>query len=153
MSDSARIRPPLTYIFWLSLKYSRSMPTHERQTPRPTVKLKELVVEIVIDPRKLTHYALDPENPKGKNKALMFAQHLGYTKDNYQALLDQIYQKVLNAEAIAQSQDQYGTRYQIDLEIQGIEPEQLETVRTGWLIPENGQYARLTTLFIKKRSP
>ncbi|MDJ1173937.1 DUF6883 domain-containing protein [Roseofilum capinflatum] len=117
------------------------------------MKLKELVDEIFIDPRKLTHYALDPDNPKGKNKALMFAKYLGYTKDNYQALLDQIYQKVPDAEAIPQSQDQYGTRYQIDLEIQGIEPEQIETVRTGWLVPENSQHARLTTLFIKKRSP
>lgn len=79
----------------------------------------------------------------------MFAQHLGYTKDNYQSLLDQISQKAPDAEAIPQSQDQYGTRYQIDLEIQGIEPEQIETVRTGWLIPENSKQARLITLFIK----
>lgn len=81
------------------------------------LKLRELVDEIVIDPRKLTNYALDPENPKGKNKALMFAQHLGYTKDNYQPLLEQINQKVLDAEAIPQNQDQYGTRYQVDLDI------------------------------------
>ncbi len=33
------------------------------------MKLGELVDEIVIDPRKLTDYALDPENPKGKDKA------------------------------------------------------------------------------------
>lgn len=116
------------------------------------LKLRELVDEIVIDPRKLTNYALDPENPKGKNKALMFAQHLGYTKDNYQPLLEQINQKVLDAEAIPQNQDQYGTRYQVDLDIQGIEPQQIETVRTGWLIPENSKQARLVTIFIKKRS-
>lgn len=113
------------------------------------MKLNELVDEIFINPRKLTNYALDPDNPKGKDKALMFAQHLGYTKDNYQSLLDQIYQKSPDAEAIPQSQDQYGTRYQIDLEIQGIEPEQIETVRTGLLIPENSKQARLITLFIK----
>jgi len=117
------------------------------------MKLNELVDEIFINPRKLTNYALDPDNPKGKDKALMFAQHLGYTKDNYQSLLDQIYQKAPDAEAIPQSQDQYGTRYQIDLEIQGIEPEQIETVRTGWLISENSKQARLITLFIKKISP
>ncbi|MEA5617066.1 hypothetical protein VB711_04315 [Cronbergia sp. UHCC 0137] len=98
------------------------------------MKLRELVNEILIDPRKLTAYALDPENPKGKNKAFMFEKYLGYTKDNYQPLLDQIYFQALDAEAIPQNTDQYGTRYQIDLQIQGIESEQIEIVRTGWLI-------------------
>ncbi|MFB6274908.1 MAG: DUF6883 domain-containing protein [Halothece sp.] len=115
------------------------------------MKLRELVDEIFIDPRKLTNYALDPENPKGKNKALMFARHLGYTKNNYQLLLEQIDQKVLDAEAIAQNQDQYGTRYQIDLDIQGIEAGQTETVRTAWLIPNNSKQARLVTIYIKRQ--
>ena len=114
------------------------------------MKLIELVDKITIDPRKLTDYALDPDNPKGKNKALMFARYLGYTKDNYQLLVQQINQKVLDAEATPQNQDQYGTRYQIDLEIQGIESEQIEIVRTGWLIPNHSRQARLVTLYIKK---
>lgn len=116
------------------------------------MKLRELVDEIFIDPRKLTAYALDSENPKGKNKAFMFQKHLGYTKDNYKPLLDQIYNQALNAEAIPQNTDQYGTRYQIDLEIQGIELEQIEIVRTGWLIPPNSKQARLATIYIHKRS-
>jgi hypothetical protein len=115
------------------------------------MKLRELVTEVIIDPRKLTDYALDPENPKGKDKAVMFQRHLGYTKDNYQLLLDQIYDLVLNAEAIPQNEDKFGTRYRIDLEIQGIEVQQIEIVRTGWLIPPNSNQARLTTLYITKR--
>jgi filamentous hemagglutinin len=116
------------------------------------MKLRELVDDILIDPRKLTDYALDSDNPKGRNKALMFARYLGYTKDNYQLLLQQINQKVLDAEATPQNQDQHGTRYQIDLEIQGLQPEQVETVRTGWLIPNYSKQARLVTLYIKKKS-
>jgi hypothetical protein len=115
------------------------------------MKLRELVTEVIIDPRKLTDYALDPENPKGKDKAVMFQRHLGYTKDNYQLLLDQVYDLVLNAEAIPQNEDKFGTRYRIDLEIQGIEVQQIEIVRTGWLIPPNSNQARLTTLYITKR--
>ncbi len=115
------------------------------------MKLRELVNEILIDPRKLTAYALDPENPKGKNKAFMFEKYLGYTKDNYQPLLDQIYSQALDAEAIPQNTDQYGTRYQIDLQIQGIESEQIEIVRTGWLIAPNSKQARLATIYIPKR--
>jgi hypothetical protein len=115
------------------------------------MKLRELVDEVIIDPLKLTDYALDLENPKGKDKAVMFAGHLGYTKDNYQSLLDQIYDLVLEAEAIPQNKDRFGVRYQIDLEIQGVEAHQLEIVRTGWLIAPNSQQARLTTLYIPKR--
>ncbi len=115
------------------------------------MKLRELVSEVIIDPRKLTDYALDPENPKGKDKAVMFQRHLGYTKDNYQLLLDQIYDLVLNAEAIPQNKDKFGIRYRIDLEIQGMEAQQIEIVRTGWLIPLNSNQARLTTLYITKR--
>lgn len=116
------------------------------------MKLRELVDDIVIDPRQLTDYALDPENPKGKDKALMFQKHLGYTKENYQLLIDQINQRVLDAEVIPQNEDRYGVRYQIDLEITGIEAQQVEIVRTGWLIPPDSRQARLTTLYIPTRS-
>ena len=47
------------------------------------MKLRDIVTHITIDSRKLTEYALNPDNPKGKNKAIMFALHLGFTKDNY----------------------------------------------------------------------
>ena len=76
---------------------------------------------------------------------------LGYTKDNYQALLEQIKTKVLDAEATPQLEDQYGRRYQVDLEIQGIRTEQIENVRTGWLIPPNSNQARLITAYIKRK--
>ena len=93
------------------------------------MKMRELVSEIVINTRKLTDYALDPESPKGKDKAIMFQRHLGYNKENYQILLDQINILILDSEAIPQSKDQFGTRYQVDLENQGIEAQQIEIVR------------------------
>jgi hypothetical protein len=115
------------------------------------MKMRELASEITIDPRKLTDYALDPESPKGKDKAQMFQRYLGYTKENHQILLDQINSLILDAEAIPQNEDQFGTRYQVDLEILGVEPQQREIVRTGWLIAPNSQQAKLTTLYIPKR--
>jgi hypothetical protein len=115
------------------------------------MKLREIIDEVIIDPRKLTDYALDPDNPKGKDKAVMFQRHLGFEKDNYQILLDQIYNLVLDADAIPQNEDQFGMRYRIDLQIQGIEAEQIEIVRTGWLVPPNSKQARLTTLYITRR--
>ena len=54
------------------------------------MKLGDIATDVIIDSRKLTEYALDPNNPKGADKAVMFEHHLGFTKDNYQLLLDKI---------------------------------------------------------------
>ncbi len=116
------------------------------------MKLREIVNKLEINSRKLTEYALNPDNPKGANKAFMFQQHLGYTKDNYQPLLEQIKAKTLDTEATFQFKDEHGERYQIDLEIKGIEPDQQEIVRTGWIRELNAKTARLVTLYVKKRS-
>ncbi len=114
------------------------------------MKLKEIVDTIFIDPRKLTDYALSPENPKGKDKAFLFKKRLSYTPQNYQALLSQIQAHALEAEAIPKQKDKHGQRYQVDLEIQGIQSGQKEIVRTGWIVPPRTHQARLTTAYIKK---
>ncbi|MEM8719710.1 MAG: DUF6883 domain-containing protein [Cyanobacteria bacterium P01_G01_bin.39] len=104
------------------------------------MKLRDVVTEVIIDSRKLTDYALNPDNPRGADKAVMFERHLGFTlgftRDNYQLLLDRIKANVLDAEAIIQKQDIHGQRYQVDLEITGVEPKQQEIVRTAELYNE-----------------
>jgi hypothetical protein len=47
------------------------------------MKWKEIVNRLAIDPRKLTEYALNPDNPVGKDKAIVFQNSLGFSKDNY----------------------------------------------------------------------
>ena len=116
------------------------------------MKLKDIVTDIIIDSRKLTQYALNPDNPKGVDKAIMFKCHLGFTKDNYQILLDRIKTRVIDAEATLQRIDIHGQRYQVDLEIEGIKPGQKEIVRTGWIIEQNKNIARLVTLYVRKRN-
>ena len=61
------------------------------------MKLAELVDNVIINPRKLTHYSLNMESPKGKYKAILFKKLLGFTKDNYIYLLDQLKTKSLQA--------------------------------------------------------
>lgn len=85
------------------------------------MKLREIVSHLIITPRKLTEYALNPDNPKGADKAVMFQRHLDFTKDNYEPLLEQILAQALEAEAIFQRADEHGQRYQVDLEILGVE--------------------------------
>lgn len=115
------------------------------------MKLGDVASRIIIDPRKLTEYALNLDNPKGADKAIMFERHLGFTKDNHQLLLQQIESKVLDAEATLQTTDVYGQRCQVDLEIEGVELGQIETVRTGWIVELKNDIARLVTLYVRKR--
>jgi filamentous hemagglutinin len=115
------------------------------------MKLGDVASRIIIDPRKLTEYALNLDNPKGADKAIMFERHLGFTKDNHQLLLQQIESKVLDAEATLQTTDVHGQRYQVDLEIEGVELGQIETVRTGWIVELKNDIARLVTLYVRKR--
>ncbi|GFE68449.1 DUF6883 domain-containing protein [Chroococcus sp. FPU101] len=64
-----------------------------------------------MDSRKLTEYALNIDNPKGFDKAIMFQRHLGFTKHNYPLLLEQILAQVPESEAIATVADQHGQPY------------------------------------------
>lgn len=115
------------------------------------VKLRDVVSRLAIDPRKLIDYALDPESLKGADKALVFRQHLGFTKETFQPLLAQIEAQALDAEAIPGVEDQHGCRYQVDLSIIGLKPGQQETVRTGWIVKPGEDIARLVTLYVRRR--
>jgi hypothetical protein len=72
------------------------------------MKLSDIVSRIEIDPRKLTEYALNPDNPVGADKAVIFQRVLDYNRDNYQSLLEQIQSQAMAAEAIQKSEDQHG---------------------------------------------
>ena len=51
-----------------------------------------------------------------------------------------------------QKTDIYGQRYQVDIEIEGMHPEQKEIVRTGWIVEQDSNLARLVTLYVRKRT-
>ncbi len=63
----------------------------------------------------------------------------------------QIKQLCLNVILILQRTDIHGQRYQVDLEIEGIQPGQQEIVRTGLIVEQNTNVARLVTLYVRKR--
>jgi hypothetical protein len=114
------------------------------------MKLREIVSRIIIDSRKLTDYALNLENPVGRDKAVMFQRHLGFTQDNYELLLVQISEQALDNEAVLGRNDEHGQRYTVDLEIIGTEG-QREIVRTGWIVEPESDMARLVTLYVRRR--
>ncbi|WP_245602631.1 DUF6883 domain-containing protein [Gloeothece verrucosa] len=82
----------------------------------------------------------------------MFQRHLGFTRENYETLLEQISTQVLEAEAIVGISDEHGQRYQVDLEIKGIKPGMQEIVRTAWIVQPDSDIAKLVSLYVRKRS-
>ncbi len=113
------------------------------------MKLRDVVSGLVIDPRKLTDYALDPDAPWGQHKAVAFAQKLGFTRENYMDLLAQIEAQALDAEAVFRGQDEFGQRYAVDLIIRGVQGQQA-IVRTGWLVRPESDRAHLVTLYVRR---
>ena len=114
------------------------------------MNLGEVVSRLSIDRGKFRDYALDPDNPTGRHKALVFQRRLGYYRENYEGLFVQIEVRVMDCEAIAMILDKYGQRYQVDLEVVGIAGERA-IVRTGWIVePRAEDCARLVTLYVRK---
>lgn len=101
-----------------------------------------------IDIRKFTEYALNPMSEDGMHKAKVFKAALGYTRDNFQGLIDQIRTGILSNPAIKGTMDKYGARYTVDIVVSG--PGGQAVVRTGWNYQPGSEIPRLTTLFVKK---
>ncbi len=86
----------------------------------------------------------------GGHKAVIFQRQLGYDKDNYEPLLEQIQSLALGFEALMTKADEHGQRYQVDLPIVGIVGQQA-IVRTGCIVePGIEDCARLVTLYVRR---
>lgn len=97
------------------------------------VNLFDIADSMAIDLRKLTEYALNPNSPYGKHKALVIERALGITLENYDILVAQIETQIAKAELSFHSADEFGKRCFADLEILGVN-EKRATVRTGWFV-------------------
>ena len=111
--------------------------------------LREMADTLAVDSRKLVDYALNPESPSGRHKAVVFAQALGFTRENYRDLLVQIEEQALDGEAVFHSEDRFGSRYTVDMTIWSID-RRSAVVRTGWLVNRETKEARLLTLYVRK---
>ena len=111
--------------------------------------LSSVASRLVVDPRKLVDYALNPDSPSGRHKAVVFVRVLGFTRENYTDLMRQIEQLALGGEADFHSEDEFGRRYTVDVPIRGSEGRKA-MVRTGWLVPRGVDEARLLTLYVRR---
>ena len=73
--------------------------------------------DAIVDIRKLREYCLNPDSPKGKNKARVFTRVLGIGQRNAEELREKLLEVAVSGEAIVGELDIYGQRYTIDFEM------------------------------------
>jgi hypothetical protein len=98
----------------------------------------------VIDPRKLTEYALNSTHPVGMHKARVFQSAFGFNQSNADDLMAQIREGVMRNPATIGRIDEYGTRFTVDIPVVG--PSGSGIVRTGWIYKPGSNTPELTTL-------
>jgi hypothetical protein len=100
-----------------------------------------------VDLRKLRDYALNPEHPRGKHKAKVFASVLGLASGDAEWLRDRILEGAREADAVPGVADEHGQRYVVDIPI--TTPEAVAIVRTAWIVRIGEAFARLASCYIR----
>lgn len=102
-----------------------------------------------IDIRKLRDYCLNPDNPRGRNKARVFASALGLTAADADELVSVLLEAARTDEAQPGEFDRFGQRYTVDCEVE--RAGRKAALRSGWIIRHDEDFPRLTTCYVLKR--
>lgn len=89
--------------------------------------------EAVIPTEKLVGYALDPEHPRGRHKARVFAAALGLRQRDWRYLHDQILEAVVNGEVRGTRISPHGVLYDVVVLVDGLNGA-TQRVATIWLV-------------------
>jgi hypothetical protein len=100
----------------------------------------------IVDRHKLTGYCLNPEHPRGKHKARVFAT-LGLTAENADELRAALLLAAASSYAEPAASDQFGDRYVLEFEIKG--PQGNGIVKSTWIVRRGESAPRLTSCFVK----
>lgn len=102
---------------------------------------------------KLSAYALDPDHPRGGNKARVFASALGLGPQDAQWLRDQVMQQLSTTAALVKPGTQYGQRFDAVVPIEGRNGRTV-AVKTVWQYDYTGggisTAPRLITMYVDK---
>lgn len=104
----------------------------------------------IIPIEKFTKYALDMNNPKGRNKAIAFQEALGYNVNNVDKLIRSIQKNLNKFNAIEKSDKGFGKQYEILMTLVG-ENKKVANVKTGWIIDKETGETRLTSAYVTKK--
>lgn len=100
----------------------------------------------IVEIQKLTGYCLNPDHPRGKHKARVFAT-LGFTTENAETLRAALLDAAVTRDARQAQSDEFGDRYVIEFEIRG--PRGSGVVKSTWIVRRGETSPRLTSCFVK----
>ena len=101
--------------------------------------------EAVIPRAKFTEYTLNPE--RDADKAAAFKAALGYTSENVEELIWQIYEKLPEYEAVEKGDRGWGMTYEVIMDITGPNGKTAK-VLTAWIDDKSNGEMRLTTIHV-----
>lgn len=106
--------------------------------------------EAIISEEKFTKYALDINNPRGKDKAIAFEKALGYNLSNSSKLIENIRNNIGKFNAKYKETNEYGDKYEIIMTLTG-ENNKIANIKTGWLIDKETGKTRLTSAYVTSK--
>jgi len=103
----------------------------------------------IVDIRKLSEYCLNPDSPRGRHKARVFAAALGLTAADASRLRTKLLEVARTGEARPGEVDAYGRRYTIDFTM--MTKVGKATIRSRWIVIRGKGAPRFTTCYVKRR--
>jgi hypothetical protein len=100
----------------------------------------------VVDMAKVRGYCLNPNHPRGRHKARVFAAALGLTAAHADLLREALLTAALHHTATLGERDDYGQRYVLDFQMKG--PTGEATVRSHWIVLAQDDFPRLTSCHV-----
>ena len=100
----------------------------------------------IVDIAKLRDYCLDPQHPRGRHKARVFAATLGLAQTDAEFLRDALLRAVREADALVGESDEYGDRFTVDFELN--RGNRRAVVRSAWIVIRDETAPRLTSCFV-----
>ena len=101
--------------------------------------------QAIIDPRKVRDYLLSSEHPLGRYKAHFFTR-LGFAREEWQGLRDQLQSIALQEEAEVAERTDYGQKYIVRGTIVGAAGRKAK-VLTAWIVLNGEDAPRFVTAY------
>jgi hypothetical protein len=100
----------------------------------------------IVDLEKLRDYCLDPQHPRGRHKARVFAATLGLAQTDAEFLREVLLRAAREADARLGESDEYGDRFILDFELN--RGNRRAVVRSVWIVLRGETAPRLTSCFV-----
>lgn len=100
----------------------------------------------VVAREKLADYCLNPQHPRGRHKARVFAAALGLTLADADELRNALLLAARAYDPTPTEQDSYGQRYVVDFTM--IRGAKQATIRSSWIVRSDEDFPRLVSCYV-----